>query len=284
MSKNKQYTIGIDIGGTKMLAILFDGQKVLADYVLATPKDSVEHMMIMINALLEPLFEKAKEDKIKIKGIGLGVAGVLDYKDKKIINSPNIPIIENVNLATQIENYFEIPVKIDNDTNCFLRAEVELGVARKFQNVYGIIIGTGVGGAWYYSGQIYTGSHGGAGEPGAMILNCDQTISLENAYKKLTQSNTRQMADDAYQGDPLSQKTFEEIAELFGITMANIVNILDPEIIVLGGGSIEASDLFLPKAKKIMREHILSPLSKKIKISRSKLGQQAGAIGAALLF
>ena len=90
MSKTKQLTIGIDIGGTKMAAVLFDGEKVLADSVLATPKDNLEHMLVMIQALVDPLFVRAKGKKKKISGIGLGVAGVIDYKEEKILESPNI--------------------------------------------------------------------------------------------------------------------------------------------------------------------------------------------------
>ena len=87
--KTQQYTIGVDIGGTKRNAVLFDGREVITDYTLATPKDTLDHLLIMLKALIEPLEEKAREQKIKISGVGLGVAGVIDYKENKILEYPN---------------------------------------------------------------------------------------------------------------------------------------------------------------------------------------------------
>ena len=85
--ETKQYTIGIDIGGTNMKAVLFNGEKTLMDYSLATPKDNIKHLIIMMKALIEPLEEKAKADNMKVKGVGLSVAGIHDFKNKKIARS-----------------------------------------------------------------------------------------------------------------------------------------------------------------------------------------------------
>jgi glucokinase len=280
----KTYSLGLDIGGTKMSAVLFDGRRVVADDMLATPKDNLEHFLVMVTALVEPLLEKARETKIKVKGIGLGVAGVINYEEGRMLYSPNIPIIDNVKLAEEIATRLEMPVVMDNDANCFLRSEMRLGAGHGYTNAYGLIVGTGIGGAWWRDGEVYRGAHGGAGEPGEMIINFDSLIGLEEAYHKLTQSNPAQLAEEAYRGDVLAEKIFVEIGQMLGLTMANIVNIVDPEIIILGGGVIASSDLFLNKAKKVMRAHIQSSeAAKKIKVTKSKLGAPAGAIGAALL-
>lgn len=280
----KEYKIGIDIGGTKMGAVLFDGEKIIADYTLATPKDNLDHLIVMLKALVEPLEEKAREDKIKIKGVGLGTAGTLDSTSRKVLISPNLPIIDNINVADIIEETIEYPVKMGNDASCFVRAEVLAGAGKKYKNVYGITIGTGIGGGWWLNGDVYSGSHGGGGEPGEMIINFENGIGLEEAYHKLTQNNPAQLAEEAYRGDVLAEKTFEEIGDLLGMAFANIVNLIDPEVIIVGGGVIESSDLFLSHAKKSMRNHIESSESrKKIKIIKGKLGAQAGAIGAALI-
>lgn len=282
-NNNNHVAIGIDIGGTNMKAVLFDGQTVLANYILATPKDNLDHFMIMLNALIEPLLEKAREDKIKVKGIGLGVAGIIDLEEGKIIKSPNLPLLDNIRLSSRLESKTNLPIKIDNDTNCFLRAEIKLGAVKKYNNVYGIIIGTGIGGAWWNNNKIYYGSHNGAGEPGQMVIDFKNSIELEQAYQKLSQNNPAKLAEEAYRGDTLATKIYEEIGQYLGIAFANIVNLIDPESFVIGGGVIESSDLFLPKIKKTMRNYIMNPESKKIKILKSKLGQDAGAIGAALL-
>lgn len=284
MPKNKTYSIGIDLGGTKMSAVLFDGEKVIMDCTLATPKDDLAHIFVMMMALIEPLEEKAKELKIKISGIGLGAAGVIDYKEGKILYSPNIPLIYGVFLARELEKRTGFPIIIDNDSNCFTRAVATLGVAKKYDNVYGFIMGTGVGGGWWLNNDIYRAPFGGSGEPGEMIIDFNTGIKLEEAYHKLTQNNPELLAEEAYRGDILAEKSYEELGKFLGLALANIVNLIAPEVIVLGGGAINSSDLFLSTAKKIMRENISSSEAKKnIKILKSKIGKHAGAIGAACL-
>jgi glucokinase len=284
MSKlSKFYSIGIDVGGTKLSGVLFDGKKILADLTLATPKDNLSHFLIMIKALADPLIERAKKDKIKIAGLGLGIPGVID-KDKKIIlKCPNLPLLDRVNLISKIKESLELKTAMDNDANCFVRAEALKGAGKNYKNIFGLTIGTGIGGGWWKEGEIYSGSHGGAGEAGHMIINFESPIDWEKAYHKLTQGDPAQLAEEAFRGDILAEKIYEEIGEMLGLACANIVNLIDPEIIIVGGGVLESSDLFLNFARKIIKKHIINPEAQKIKISKGKFGQLAGAVGAALL-
>ncbi len=279
----KKYKIGVDIGGTKMLAVLLDGEKILDEYMLATPKDSVEHFVIMLNALLEPLLERAKKDRAIVVGIGIGIAGIIDLKIKKVLKSPNIPIIEGSSFVFQLEKKYILPVFIDNDANCFLRAEAKIGSARKYDNIFGITIGTGIGSAWWFNGNIYLGADGSAGEFGHNIIDFKSKLSLEKSYQDLTQRNTLNMSNEAYRGDPLAIRSFEEFGEILGLSLANLINTINPEIIVMGGGGSESADLFLPTSKKMIKEYAHSESGKKTKILISKLDKQAGAIGAAML-
>ncbi len=284
MKKTKQYKIGIDVGGTKMSAVLFDGENIIDDYTLATPKDTIDRFMVMLKALIDPLLERAKENKKKVEMIGLGIPGTIDISRRKVLNSPNLEIIKNIDVAVKLEEFISLPVVMDNDVNCFLRAEMHLGTGLKYKNAYALTIGTGIGGAWWFNGGIYRGANGGGGEPGEMLIDFAEGIKLEQAYHKLTQNNPSSLADEAYRGDILAERSFEEVGGFLGIAMANIVNIIDPEIIILGGGVVESSDLFLSKAKKTMKDHIASSESrKKIKILKAKLGLKAGAVGAAML-
>lgn len=237
----------------------------------------------MLNALLEPLFEKAKNDKEKIKSMGVGVPGVLNKEGDKILKCPNVSILDDVNLVDQLREKYDLPIYIDNDTKCFIRAEAMLGAGQKYNNIFGMIIGTGIGGGWWINKNIYSGAHRGAGEPGRMIINFSEPIELEETYHKLTQNNPARLAQEAYRGDILAEKTFKELGRFLGLAFANIVNLIDPEAIIIGGGVVESSDLFLKEAQKTMRERIMSPDAKKIKILKGKLGMQAGGIGAALL-
>lgn len=284
LATNKTYSIGIDIGGTNMRAILYDGERIVGDYALATPKDTLDHFMVMLYALVEPLIEKAKKDKVKIKGIGLGLAGVMDYQERRILKSPNLPIIDKAKIADKLEIKTGIVVRLDNDANCFVRAEALRGAGRKYRNIYGITIGTGIGGGWWHHGEVYRGAHGGAGEPSVMIMDAEKGIGLESAYHKLMHNNPATIAEEAYRGDVLATKFYQEFGQLLGIAFANITNLLDPEVFVLGGSVVDSGDLFLSFTKNSMVKHIESSESaKNIKILKSKLGKNAGAIGAALL-
>lgn len=285
MKKSSVYSIGIDIGGTKMSAVLFNGQEVLADYTLATPKDDIGKLMVMLLALIKPLEDRAKKDKTKIKGIGLGVPGLLDFNEGKVLLANNLPLLNGVKVVELVKQKVnpDYGVSLDNDANCFVRAEAKLGAGRKHKNVYGVIVGTGIGGGWWVNDSIYLGSHRAAGEPGTMIIDFETGIGLEEGFHKLTQNNPLILAEEAYRGDLLAEKSYAEVGRLLGIAFANIVNLIDPEIIVVGGGVIDSGDLFLPKVKKVMREHIASSQARNIKVVKSKLGKFAGAIGAALL-
>lgn len=265
-----------------MSAVLFDGENAAADYTLATPKDDLEHFIIMLKALIEPLLAKAKP--ALVKGLGLGLAGMLNFKENKIAEAPNLSLLNGFKLSDDLAARLGVEqIKIDNDANCFLRAEMKLGAGRKYKNAFGITVGTGIGGAWWHDNEIYRGAHGSAAEAGWLTVDFKEGIRLEEAFHKLMQDSPAALADEAYRGDVLAQKSYDEFGHYLGISLANVVNILDPEIIIAGGGVIESSDLFLARAKKIMKQYIKSPEAKVVKIVKGKLGANAGAIGAALL-
>jgi glucokinase len=264
--------------------VLFDGEKVVADYVLGTPKDNFEHFLIMLKAVVDPLLEKADELKVRVEGIGIGIAGVMDAAGKKMLMSPNIPIINNVNLTEKIGNFLGMPIAIDNDAKCFVRAEALAGAGKNYKNIYGLIIGTGIGGGWWINNDVYPGAHRGASEVDAIIIDIASGLNFEEGYHKIMQSNPGKMSQEAIIGDPLAGQVYTEFARQLGIVLSNIANIIDPEIFILGGGTTLSSDLFLSAATKEMKRHInSSEAAKKIKVIKSKLGANAGAIGAAML-
>lgn len=282
MVKEDDYIIGVDIGGTNMKAVLMKGNRVIDQYILKTPTDSLDRLWIKLKTLIVPLFETIKNNKAKPSKIGLSVAGLYDDKKGQISKCQNIPILDNVDLVSKIKDEFDVEVKIDNDTNCFIRGEVLMGVAQKGTNVFGITIGTGIGGGWWLGGNVYRGFNGGATEIGQMILEDGQ--NLEHIYHKSTQNNPSKLAEEAYRSDNLAIKMYEELGNYLGFACANVINLIDPEFIVLGGGVVESGDLFLSKTKKIAQKFTLNPNSKKTKIIKSKLGENACAIGAVGLF
>lgn len=285
MIKEKRYTIGVDIGGTKMSAVLFDGKRVLADYSLATPKDDLNKFLTMLVALIDPLKERAKKEKAKIKGVGLGVAGTHNYIEGKILVSPNLPILDGVKIVEKVKEKLEPDweIKLDNDANCFVRAEAKIGAGRKYGNVFGVTVGTGIGGGWFFRGEVYSGARGSSREISKMIIDFVGGLGLEKAFHQITQNNPAVLAEEAYRGDPLAEKAYDEVGKILGAAFVNIAVMFEPGVIVVGGGVMDSSDLFLPRAKKAMKEYIDDPVAKEIKVIPAKLGKRAGAIGAALL-
>lgn len=286
MAKSDHFEIGIDVGGTKIAAVLLRRGRVIESSILATPQDSLEHFLIMIKAALDPLLEHIQKLKGTLNGIGIGVPGIINYERQEITLAHNLPFLNKVRIAEALKKQLEKPelnIVIDNDANCFVRAEATMGAGKQSANVYGITIGTGIGAGWWYKGEIYLGSHGSASESGHMIVDFDKQIKLEEAYNRLTQRNPALMAEEAYRGDLLAEKAFMELGAYLGIALSTIVNILDPEIIVLGGGAIASSDLFIKSAKENLKQYTFSPASKNVKLVKSKLGPLAGAIGAGLL-
>ena len=295
-----------------MSSVLFDLAKkeVVADYKLATPTDSLDKFLVILQALIDPLLERAKSsfansasvatsakgaataDKKEggsIVKIGVGVPGVVERppaenKEGKILHCQNLTILNGVKLGEWLTNKYQLPVVIDNDTHCFLLAELALGAAKNSANAIGVTLGTGIGGAVSIQHEVYRGVHGSAGEINGLIVDVvDGTpMTLENVYHQLTQNNPLTLSEEAYRGDQLAVKAYQEVGKFLGLALAGIVNIIDPEIIVIGGSAMGSSDLFMAEVKKHLKAAIISPKLKKIKIVPAKLGQ-AGEIGAALL-
>jgi len=284
---NKSFRIGLDIGGTKIAAVLLnENNKVVDHLVLATPKDSLNHLLIMLQAAIDPLLERLEKSKNSLLGIGIGVPGSVDQIKEQVIAASNLPLINKIKLSSLLSQQIKRPdisYILDNDAKCFVRAEAVLGAGKHSSNFYGLTIGTGIGGGWWHDGDIHRGFHGTAGGPGHMIVDIDKLITLEQAYHTLMQNNPALMAEEAYHGDRLAEQRFQEIGSYLGIAFSTIVRLIDPEIIVLGGGALAASELFLNAAKASMKKSVSPYQSSSVKLVKSKVGPLAGAIGAALL-
>jgi glucokinase len=284
MSNKKEYAIGIDLGGTKMAAALFDGEKVIGDFDLATPKESLDHFLVMIKALVDPLLNLAKAEKVRVSGIGIGIPGEADAKTGKFFGLPNLPFLEGKPVGEMIKKMFDMPVFIDNDAKVFVRGEAVKGAGKAYKSIYGLTIGTGIGGSWWNNGEIHRGIFGGAGEPGHMVTDFSSNMDFEKCYQKILKNDPARLSQDAVLGDVLAQKLYEEFGRHLGVLLSNIINLLDPEVFILGGSVIGSADLFLSMAKKTMKEFVaFTPSASKVKVLKGKLGHTAGIIGAALL-
>ncbi len=248
--------IGLDIGGTKITGILFNGKKQVKAQTLPTPK-SLGSFKATVIKLVETLSMGEKID-----GLGVGMAGIIDHKKNTVKYSPNLKFIENLNFNDLFPKIKKL--KVDNDANCFARAEAVMGQGKGLNTFAGITLGTGIGGGLVSRGEVYLGQNGSAGEVGHMMYDTDKNI--EYYFQK---------ARDA--------SNYKQIAKIVGMLLVNVYNLLDIEAVILGGGvAVKNSERFLPSAIEHAQKHLLNK-DIKIKALVSKL-ENAGAIGAALLF
>lgn len=286
---HSHYRIGVDIGGTKIIFVLLRGHKILKTNKIFTPQVKEK----LIRALTDNIQKLASKNKLK--GIGIGVPGPLNKKGDLILNPPNLKCLWRTPLASIIQRETGIQTKMGNDVNCFTLAEALLRAGRGAKTVFGITLGTGVGGGAVINGELFTGAFGSAGEVGHMTIKfdgprcscgsrgCLEEYCSERFFKKRGTS-----PEKAYKlaksGDKQAKSLYNEYGKYLGIGLGNVINLLDPEVIVIGGGIAAAGRFFLKQAKKEIKKTVISPLAEKgVKIKRAKLGELAGAIGAALL-
>lgn len=269
MAVNKKYIIGIDIGGSKINAIVFNDGKVLKNAKIPTPKKSRKEFLEKLEALVRKLISDINNKEIS--GIGCGVAGALDLRKGVVLNAPNIKILNGFNIKNWLHKKFGCEVKIDNDARLFTRAEYLFGVGRRYKNIIGMTLGTGIGGGIIIDGKIIYGANDSTGELGHMVIDHGKDFEF------LTVKQVRKLK--------FSKAAVKEFEKNLGIGLANIINILDPEVVLISGGAAYYIKGIIPRVEKVMKKFIISPKSRKnVKILVGKLGENAGATGAAALF
>lgn len=291
--------LGIDIGATNIDFVLWSSQKVLRKEKVSTPQTREEIIKVLEEKL--ELFNSSLKPS-KIERIGLGVPGPLNQKRDLILTPPNLPALDHCPLGKIIEKDLGIKVKMENDGACFALAETLRGPGKDSSVVLGITLGTGLGGGIIYRGKkhkrckIWIGAYGSGGEIGHMIIkkggdkcSCGNRGCFEvyGSAKFFKQKGLlpQETAKGARRGEKKAVQLFEEYGRNLGIGISSLINILDPEIVVLGGGISNSFDLFSKSLIAETKKRILSPHSQKfVKIKKGKLGEFSGAIGAALLF
>jgi len=290
--------IGLDIGGTNIKGVLMDGTKKIAEVKITHNARNDK------KKLLEQVFSCINKLKTgrKISRIGIAVAGPVDFKKQKVLNPPNLIALKGLNLGKIIFEKFGIKTIIDHDTNCFALAEAILGAGKNYNSVFGITLGTGVGGGLVINKKIFRNASNSVGEIGHTTIEkngrlcscknrgCLETYINDGGIKQTAQKifkkkikEMRIFDDLAQKGDKRAIKLYENSGLYLGLGLANLVDTIGPDIIVVGGGIMRAGNFILNPARKIMEKNILSAGAKKTKIVKSKLGKFSGAVGASLL-
>jgi predicted NBD/HSP70 family sugar kinase len=303
MSKREQHLWGIDLGGTKIEGIILtspQNPEVIYRNRIPTEADKgYGHVLQQVTKLVQQMIEQAGQPS----QIGIGTPGTLDPATQLLKNSNSVSL-NGQPLRRDLEKRLQVPIVMANDANCFALAETRMGVVPELcpdaEVVFGVIIGTGVGGGIVVNGKVLNGLHGIAGEWGHNFLDetggtcycgksgCVEKIlagpSLEKYYQSLTGSrkNLKEIYSLSQSGtDDAARLTMERLTHFFGLGLSVVLNILDPDVVVIGGG-VGNIELVYTEGVESLRKHLFNNRLD-TPILKPKLGDSAGVFGAAFL-
>lgn len=310
--------IGVDLGGTKILAGVFTPQlKLLQSAKLSTkPQRGFDSVVERISRCVRDAVDEADLSLKQVQAIGIGAPGAVDPESGEVIFAPNLDW-KDAPLKKELEKYLGVPVFVENDTNLCTLGVHEVELKAKPKNLIGVFLGTGVGGGLILNGRLYSGFNRTAGEVGHMVIQvggpecgcgnkgCFEALASRTAIFREVQDRlkegqktvlTEMLGDNLAdmrsgdlrkaikRGDKLVEKVIEDAAEYTGVALANLINIFNPEVIVLGGGVIDAlEDEMMAIIVETAFDYAMPGTTKGIEIIASKLGDHAGITGGAVL-
>ena len=313
---DSKYWLGFDLGGTKMMAAVLDRNfRIIGSHRAKTK--GLEGTKEVLGRIVETINEALREAKIEVHqlgGIGVGCPGPLDLDRGIILHAPNLGW-HNVTLKETLEKKFRCPTVIANDVDTGTYGEYRFGAARKARCVVGVFPGTGIGGACIYKGRIFRGKTSSCMEIGHIkveregrMCGCGRRGCLETVASRLAISAEAAMA--VYRGeaphlrklagtdiadiksgalskaikagDAVIEQIVRNAARHLGTAIANLVNLLAPDVVVLGGGLVEAMpDIFLKEIEKTVGSGAMKSFTRSLKIVAAELGDNAAVMGAA---
>lgn len=320
MTKPDVCYVGVDLGGTSLRALAVNGEnKILAVKKTRTLRSGGPGRLIQrIAGLVETTLGEAGVSRSKVRVVSIGVPGPIDKVRGVVEEAPNLGW-KRVALRSELRDLLRIPVFVENDVNVGLIGEHVLGAGRAAKNVVGIFVGTGIGGALVFDGQLYEGSRGSAGEIGHTVLvvdgplcgcghrGCAEALASRTAMerdvraaiksgrkshvlkimkkKRKERMTSSIIAAALKKNDPVMQDILKRAQYYLGILAANAVNLLDPECVVIGGGIAERlqEDFVGPIRETAYQYFLRRPDPKSVKIVPGHLGDNAGALGAVVL-
>jgi glucokinase len=290
--------IGIDLGGTNVRVGLVDEKGKILD-VIQEPTEADKGHINTINKMKQ-MIERLIKGK-KVKGIGIGAPGPLDFKKGVILSPPNLPGWDEIPLVKILEEHFKVNVYLNNDANVAGLAEAIAGSGVGYESVYYMTVSTGIGGALILNKQLFNGANGYAGEIGNMIVEPNgykhnnlnpgsfeglaSGTSIERRAKVRfgIEGRAKQVFLLAEQGNQEAQSVIDETVQYLAMGIANITHVVNPELFVVGGGVMESKQFILTPLQEKVKEYVYPQLASSIKIVPTALGGQAGVIGAAML-
>jgi glucokinase len=299
----KKYILALDIGGTKINAGLISQSGKIIFRARAETQAKKPKIIILKNIfdIITDLLFKAKNKKIKVLAVGIGLAGQIDFEKGIFIAGPNFSRnFKNIPLKNILEKKYRLPIFIDNDARCFALGESIFGQGKNYKNIIGLTLGTGIGGGIIIDKKVYRGNNNLAGEFGHMTMNLNgpkcscgkpghfealaSGRAISQMYKKLAHrtAKVQQIEEKLKQGEKTAKIIIQRVSQNLAIGLANLISALNPEIIILGGGLIKFKKFWQPAIKMIKEKNPFS-FNLKTKVIASKLGDDATLLGAAAL-
>ncbi len=314
-----RYVIGMDLGGTKILGAVVDrkGRIVGEAKTKTKPEDGPDAVIERIARTARQAARRAKLGWVDVVAIGIGAPGPMDPTTGVVYNPPNLPGWDEIPLGPRLSEALDVPVYVENDVNLGTLGEYALGAGQGTVDMVGIFVGTGVGGGLILGGELRSGFRHAAGEVGHMIVladgpvcgcgkrGCLESVASRTAIERDIQLGLAAgresripewlgdgglltsgvLAQAVRQGDPLVTEIVGRAQWYLGLLTASVVNLVDPEMVVFGGGVVEAlGEEFLAPIRITARQYYIQQAgADKVRIVAAKLGDHAGVFGAAVL-
>ncbi len=309
--------LAVDLGGTKIVAAIISnrGHVTAKEYSLTLATEGPQPVIQRILSAVDRLLSQSNIGLSQLGSISIAAAGAIDSEKGQVTSSPNLPGWHNIPLRDIIKGRYGIGVFIVNDASAAALGEHRLGAGRGANNLIYLTVSTGIGGGIIIGGELYTGSSGCAGEIGHMTIeangpgcNCGNIGCLEvlasgtavakEAIERISQGEesslteivggklenitAEKVAIVAQRGDLLALDVISKAATYLGVGMVNLVNIFNPEMIIVGGGMSKMGDLLLEPARQVVRERAFPLCAQAVRIVTAQLGDDAGIVGAAV--
>jgi len=317
-SDKKDHVVGVDLGGTKILSGVFDDKLQCLGRARVSTKAQrgVDEVIERIVRSVKDVVDECDLGLKQIKGVGLGAPGAVNPDTGRVIFAPNLGW-EDVPLKKELEKQLDVPVFLENDCNIATLGIYESELKGKPRSVIGIFLGTGIGGGLILDGQLYSGFNRTAGEIGHMVLEvggpkcgcgnkgCFEALASRSAiFRKITAAvkegqktlltemlgpeledlRSGDLRKAIKRGDKFVERVVEEAAEYTGVAVANLINVFNPEVVVIGGGLMEQlEDDMMAIIMETAMDYAMPGTTKGIEVLASKLSDDAGITGGAVL-
>jgi len=311
--------LGVDLGGTKILTGVFKNSlECIASSKLSTKSQrGAEEVIERIARCVQDAVDEADLSIKNVAGVGIGAPGAVDFAAGSVIFAPNLEGWKNISLKKELEKALDVPVFVENDCNIAALGVHAAELKGKPKHMVGIFVGTGIGGGLILNGELFSGFNHTAGEIGHMVLEingpkcgcgnkgCFEALASRTAIFQRIKEGVKDgqktllvdmLGDDLKdlrsgdirkairRGDKFVDKIVEEASEYIGIATANLINIFNPEVVVLGGGVIEAlQDEMMGVIVETAKDYAMPGTMRGVEIIASKLGDNAGITGGAVL-